>query len=530
GSLYPDGSPKRDGGFTIFYMGINLGAAMSPLLCGYIGETYGWHYGFGLATIGMLTGLAVFVAPTRVTQIMIMTGAIAAAIGLIVFHPDNPYATIVNIFVALAILSAAVISWIALGRGGLPAEAGAPPDKEKLKKPVLGGLLSLEKAVYLGVILLLPFFMLMVSGFAPLTSDNKSMILVSDSFIESMELSSSSTMQVLAVVIRETSRPAGLILFISGIIALIYLGTQIFRLELIQKQRMYVAMILIFFSMLFWSFFEQAGSSINNFTDRNVDRVIEHKKITEDDIGKVIEIQPTQEQLGFHNGDALFTLDVLDKYRKENSDNSDFTIQWNVAADNVGMGLGSRLDEMPASTFQSVNPIFILIFGMVFTLLWSLLNSCNWEPTTPVKFAFGLIQLGLGFGAYWMGAQAADARGMVGLSWLLIGYLLQTTGELCLSPVGLSMITKLSVRLLVSTMMGTWFLATAFSQFLAAIIAQFTGVSHGGNGNGSGIPAPIDTVNLYGDVFRNIAITAIISGLICLALSPKLKKWMHGVH
>ena len=101
------------------------------------------------------------------------------------------------------------------------------------------------------------------------------------------------------------------------------------------------------------------------------------------------------------------------------------------------------------------------------------------EPGTPVKFALGLLQLGLGFGAFWYGAQSADDRGMVALVWLFIGYLLQTTGELCLSPVGLSMITKLSPAFLVSTVMGMWFLATAFSQFLAAIIAQFTGVGHG---------------------------------------------------
>src|SRR5262245_40151620 len=89
GSLYPEARPRRDGGFTIFYMGINLGAAMSPLLCGYIGETYGWHYGFGLATIGMLTGLAVFVAPVRLTQILISAGAIASAVGLFFASPDN---------------------------------------------------------------------------------------------------------------------------------------------------------------------------------------------------------------------------------------------------------------------------------------------------------------------------------------------------------------------------------------------------------------------------------------------------------
>ena len=107
--------------------------------------------------------------------------------------------------------------------------------------------------------------------------------------------------------------------------------------------------------------------------------------------------------------------------------------------------------------FQSVNPICILLFGLLFTALWSWLGNRRIEPSTPFKFALGLLQLGLGFGALWYGAQHADARGMVGVEWLLAGYLLHTTGELCLSPVGLSMITRLSPAQLVSTVMGTWF-------------------------------------------------------------------------
>ena len=126
GTLYPEGSHKRDGGFTIFYMGINLGAAMSPLLCGYIGETYGWHYGFGLATIGMLIGVAVFVAPTWLTQTMIMCGATAAALGLFFYRPDSALAIGINFFVGVSLLVAAVIAFMALGRGGLPKQAGAP--------------------------------------------------------------------------------------------------------------------------------------------------------------------------------------------------------------------------------------------------------------------------------------------------------------------------------------------------------------------------------------------------------------------
>ncbi|MEZ6061009.1 MAG: hypothetical protein R3C19_11655 [Planctomycetaceae bacterium] len=109
---------------------------------------------------------------------------------------------------------------------------------------------------------------------------------------------------------------------------------------------------------------------------------------------------------------------------------------------------------------------------------------------------------------------------------MLLGYALHTTGELCLSPVGLSMITRLSPKVLVSTLMGAWFLATAFSQYLAAIISQFTGASHGG-GEESTIPLPSESVKVYGDVFGHIAIAALICGGVCLMLAPLLKRWTH---
>jgi POT family proton-dependent oligopeptide transporter len=175
--------------------------------------------------------------------------------------------------------------------------------------------------------------------------------------------------------------------------------------------------------------------------------------------------------------------------------------------------------------FQAVNPVFILLFGVVFTALWTLLGKVGREPSTPFKFALGLMQLGLGFALYWYGATVASERGMVGVTWLVLGYLLQTTGELCLSPVGLSMVTRLSPLHLVSTVMGTWFLATAFSQYLAAIISQFTGVGHGG-GDGN-VPLPRDTLMIYGGVFSKIALAALISAGICFLLVPLLKRWTH---
>lgn len=525
GSLYPKGSHKRDGGFTIFYIGINLGAAMSPLLCGYVGETYGWHKGFGLATIGMLTGVAIFVMPTLVTQVLVGLGAIAAALGLFVFRPENIFSIGANIFVAIALLVAGVIAMIAMSRGGLPDETGRPPDPQRLRKPVLG-FISAEWAVYLGILIAIPLFMLLVSGFSPLTSDQKGVTLIPSTIVDDMKASGSPVQEVLAVVLNGVSKPAGLILMLAGLAALVYLAVQLFRLERIPRQRMLVALILTFFSMLFWAFFEQAGSSINIFTDRNVDRVTNQRLITAEEVGTTIQIQPTQEQLGYINGEQMFTLTSLDELRKQNEKNKNFEIEWLVAPDNVGMAIASRNDEVPASTFQSVNAIFILIFGLVFTSLWGFLGKRGLEPSTPVKFAAGLLQLGLGFAVFWYGAQHANERGMVLASWLVLGYLLHTTGELCLSPVGLSMITKLSPAQLVSTMMGNWFLATAFSQYLAAIIAQFTGVGHG-TGGVAAVPIPKETVGVYGGVFGNIAIAAIISSVICFVLAPWLKRMMH---
>ena len=168
-----------------------------------------------------------------------------------------------------------------------------------------------------------------------------------------------------------------------------------------------------------------------------------------------------------------------------------------------------------------------MLLGLVFSIMWSLLANVGLEPSTPVKFSLGLLQLGLGFAVFWWGAKTADADGIVAIGWLLAGYLLHTTGELCLSPVGLSMITRLSPAQLVSTVMGGWFLATAFSQFLAAIIAQFTGVSGSGEGGVAALPVPLETVTVYGGVFLVIAIFAAGCGVICLIMSPLLKYWMH---
>jgi proton-dependent oligopeptide transporter, POT family len=513
GELYGIDTSKRDSGFTLFYMGVNLGASLSPLLCGYIGETYGWHYGFGLATIGMMAGLAIFVMPTLVTQLLIGAGAIGTAGALFVFVSDNWTAIAVNAFVAVSLVIAGVISIRALSLGGVPDDVGRSRGGKPRHLPI----------ILFGIMICVPLFCLFVSDFS-IVRDGDPLRLISAETVETISATTGPLKEVVKTFLTEVSKPAGILLTVTGILSFGYLLIEAFRLELIARHRMYVVLILIFFNMLFWAFFEQAGSSVNNFTDRNVDRVAEDDSIDPEDVGKTIQIQPTQEQLGYSNGDRLFTLSQLDRLRKDNE--PDFKIDWVVAEDNVGMGTADRSDELAASTFQAANPVFILTFGLVFTALWGWLANRGIEPATPYKFAAGLVQLGLGFGCFWLGAANADTRGMVAVSWLLVGYMFQTTGELCISPVGLSMVTKLSPKVLVSTVMGAWFLATAFSQYLAMIISQFTGVSHA-EGAEKIIPPPIETVNLYGDVFQQIAIAAVAAGVICLVLAPVLQKWMH---
>ena len=138
GSLYGHGNPRRDGGFTIFYMGVNLGAAIAPLLCGYLGETYSWRLGFGLATVGMLVGTAIFVAPRAATQILIFLTTVGAAGAMLIYHPANFLSVGMNVFVAAALCVSGIVAILALGRGGVPREAGRRRIRNTLPSPCWG--------------------------------------------------------------------------------------------------------------------------------------------------------------------------------------------------------------------------------------------------------------------------------------------------------------------------------------------------------------------------------------------------------
>jgi proton-dependent oligopeptide transporter, POT family len=369
GRLYAPGDPRRDGGFTLFYMGINLGAGLAPLVCGFVGETYGWHWGFGIAGVGMLLGLWVFQR----------------------------------------------------GRATL-GDVAEPPDLQRLREPIVAGL-SREHAVYAGAALA---------------------VLVAWQLVQ---------------------RSAAVGWLLSGVGACAVagiVGYMLARCDKMERDRLLVALVLTGFGMVFWAFFEQAGSSINLFTDRNVDRTL--------------------------------------------------------------LGI-----ELKTSLFQAVNPGFILMLGPLFSMLWVSLARRGQEPSTAAKFGAGILQLGLGFAALYVGALGAGPDGIVGLGWLLLGYLLHTTGELCLSPVGLSMITKLSPARIGGLMMGTWFLSTAFSQYVGGMIAALTGVS-GDVAGESALPSAAERVMVYGDVFGGLAAIACVTGLVLLALAPTLARRTHGVH
>ncbi len=249
----------------------------------------------------------------------------------------------------------------------------------------------------------------------------------------------------------------GLLLVAAVVTVVGIIGFAVLRLDPIERDRTLVVLFLTAVSMVFWAFFEQAGSSMNLFTERNVDK-------------------------------QLF-------------------------------GIGIQ-----ASQFQSFNPAFIILLAPIFSWLWVALARRRLEPSTPAKFGLGVVQIGLGFAALVYGAQQADANGIVAAGWLALAYLLHTTGELCVSPVGLSMVTKLSVPRLVGLMMGVWFLSSAFSHYVAGLIAAGASVSET---PGAAVVGGVDSLAIYTATFESLAWIAVVVGLVVLALSPFVRRRMH---
>ena len=361
GALYGPDDNRRDGGFTLFYMGINLGAVVAGLLCGYLGQTYGWRYGFGLAGIGMLAGLATFLGGRR----------------------------------------------LLLG-------VGEPPAGGDLRRKLAVGV-NREWAIYL----------LALVGVA------------------------------LAWQLMQRQGLVGVLLLVAG--TAVVVGVTWFSLARctpVERGRMLVLLTLTAFSVVFWALFEQAGSSLNLFANRNVDLAM------------------------------------------------------------AGV-------EVRASQFQSLNPLFIILLAPLFAMLWPLLARRGWEPSTPAKFGLGIVQVGLGFAALVYGASLAGEDKLVAAGWLALAYLLHTMGELCLSPVGLSMVTKLSVVRVAGLMMGVWFLSASASHYVAGWIAAGASVD-----TSDGLDRAA-SLAIYMDTFEYLALVAVAVGTLLLAASPWLKRHMH---
>jgi POT family proton-dependent oligopeptide transporter len=364
GALYEENDPRRDGGFTIFYVGINLGSVLATAACSYLGIKYGWAYGFGLAGIGMLLGLLTFILGQ---------------------------------------------SWLE-GRGG-------PPQPEMLKTRKVFGV-PFEAVFWIGgLVTVFPVWLLMQRHH-----------------------------------LIETALP-----WLAGVIFASVVGYVLFKLRGSERSRMLVALTLIFFSVLFWALFEQAGSSLTLFAD-----------------------QSTAMPAWFN-----------------------------------------------APMTQMFNPGIIVIGGPIIAALWVWLGKRNLEPSTPVKFSFALVLVGAGFLLLtWASATQANLDFRVPLLFLFLTYFLHTMGELCLSPVGLSMITKLSVDRVVGLMMGVWFLSSSVAHIAAGFIAQATSTDT----VAGVVTSPELALQTYGSIFGTIGWTGVAVGAVLLVLSPLLKKGMAGIH
>jgi POT family proton-dependent oligopeptide transporter len=426
GKLYSQDDPRRDGGFTIFYMGINIGSFVATLLCGWLGETYGWRYGFGAAGIGMIIGLISFTYGQK----------------FLMGHAE-------------------------------------PSEPEKLKKSFLGPI-NVEWAIYLLSLPFLGVFWLLVQHepVVLLTQNVFLIIAIVGLILYSMVHSKQDSNNTVAYMIAGLAVVSGLyaigvnLHFIPGSEALaekVLYGSIVLIVGFVvygfmthnspEFGRTVVLMILILSTVVFWALFEQSAGSMTLFADRVVDRTV---------------------------GSTTFT----------------------------------------AAQFGSLNAGFIMLLAIPFAALWTWLAKVNFEPNTPVKFGLGILQAGLGFGALVFGAQFPDQTGHIAMIWLVLAYLLHTTGELCLSPVGLSAVTKLSIGNVVGVSMGTWFLATALSETVATRIGKMAAIDIS-EGETMDIATAVAT---YTELFSFLMWFGIIAGVFMILISPILKRWMHGIH
>jgi proton-dependent oligopeptide transporter, POT family len=424
GKLYPENDPRRDSGFTIFYAGINVGAMFASLICAFLGETYGWKYGFGAAGIGMTAGLVLFL-------------------------------------------------W---GQKYLMGHA-EPLHPERLDERL--GPFRRETLIYLG-------------SFGG--------VLVVWQLIQ-RTWTVHGAMHVLSV------------LFLAWFVW--FLATQCSRQE---RGQMLALVALIMAVLVFFTLYEQTYGSWITFTDR---------LLTKDLFGmSVAEYKPTVPW-------ALFSLaasPVLMVVALVASDRgregiSKLMIGLLVAGLVLAIAHDVVLVPQTAGSLTFLGAFFIVLLAPIFAWLWPWLERRGLNPSTPVKMAMGLFAAGLSFVPMVLGAQAAADGALASVWWLVLAYFLLEVGEVCLSPIGLSAVTSLSVARVVGVMMGAFWLATAYSEVLAAQFGKLASLD---------LPegAAIDMAEAsakYADLFMLMGWIGIGAGLVALVASPWIRRAMHGV-
>ena len=427
GQLYGPGDPRRDPGFTLYYYGVNLGAFWSAILCSWLGETYGWSWGFGLAGVGMLAGFIVFV----------------------------------------------------LGRPLLQGK-GEPPDPAVLAKKGFAGL-SRETFIYvcgiLGVIVV--WLLLRADGMAR----------------DAIAAAAAQVGKAPAWLgLADFFAVIGSLLLVASIAVVGYLAWfMAAKCTKVERERLFLAFTLLIGCVVFFALFEQAGSSLNLFADRNTDLTL------------------LTAPIAFAIGGHEYVLASAAQ----------------VAANHIDTARSTWIDSgITAGQTQSFNSGFILIFAPLFAALWTWLGRIRKDPGPMVKFGLGLLQVGAGFLVLVWGSQFHDAAFRVPLIFLGLAYLLHTTGELFLSPVGLSEMTKLAPVSIIATMVAMWFLATAWGQWLAAAVASTTSSAT----VGGQVLDPGAALAGYNTTFEAIGVAGIIAGVLFLIAAPFLTRWGHGIN
>jgi proton-dependent oligopeptide transporter, POT family len=386
GDLYPEGGARRDAGFSIYYMGINIGAFFGQILTGSLAAAFGWHYGFGLAGVGMLIGLTVFALAARST----------------------------------------------LGDAG--AEPARHPDPVvQARQEKLGW-----TATYAFVALIVVLFLAAALGFIT---------------IDAQAVGRYMTGSMIALAI--------------GFFAYMFIAG---GLNADEMKRVVVIMVLFVFAAIFWSAFEQAPTSLNLFANDFTQRVYDTSWIpgglrqpmlllgAVSLLGVVgwfvAHVLRNRTTVGFNGKTALLVLLV------------------GTVMLSVGLVAGSPTFEVPTTWFQSVNALCIILFAPVFAAIWVGSARRGWDLSSPAKFALGLAFAGIGFLIMIYAANVVVAGGGIRVApwWLVASYFFQSIGELCLSPVGLSSMTKLSPRKFVGQMMGVWFLASALGNLIGGLV------------------------------------------------------------